>query len=74
MNLMNSGPWELMIIMLVLFQFIYYIPAMIAMSKKRPDTLKIFIINLFVGWTLFGWVIIFVWVLITNSRQAPENI
>ena len=74
MNLMNSGPWELMIIMLVLFQFIYYIPAMIAMSKKIPDTLKIFIINLLVGWTLFVWVIILVWVLITNSRQAPENI
>lgn len=74
MNLMNSGPWELMIIMLVLFQFIYYIPVMIAMSKKRPDTLKIFIINLLVGWTFFGWVIILVWVLITNSRQAPENI
>ena len=74
MNLMNSGHWELMIIMLVLFQFIYYIPVMIAMSKKRPDTLKIFIINLLVGLTFFVWVIILVWVLITNSRQAPENI
>lgn len=72
MNLMNCGPWELMIIMIVVLQFIYYIPAIIAMSKKRPDTLKIFIINLIVGWTFLGWVIVFVWVLITNSKQIPE--
>jgi hypothetical protein len=59
--------------MLVLFQFIYYIPTLIAMFKKRPDTLRIFITNLLVGWTFFGWAIILVWVLVTNSKQPIED-
>lgn len=36
---------------------IYFIPTIIAMHKKHSNTNTIFIINLVLGWTLFGWII-----------------
>ncbi len=68
-----SGPWELVIIMLIFAQFIYYVPTMISMAKKRPDIMKVFVINLLSGWTLFGWVITLVWVLATDSRKTKTD-
>jgi len=73
MNYSNSGPWELIIIMLVLFQLIYYIPSIFAMAKKMPGILKIFIINLLAGWTFVGWVATLIWVIYKNSRQSTNQ-
>jgi len=45
---------------LVLFT-IYFLPWFIAMLRKHPQVAPIFIINLFLGWTLIGWVIVLAW-------------
>ena len=42
---------------------IYFIPSIIAFSRKCPSTLAITALNLFLGWTLFGWVASLVWAL-----------
>lgn len=36
---------------------LYFCPALIAFSKKHTNRVAIFIINLFLGWTIIGWVI-----------------
>lgn len=38
---------------------IYFIPAYIGGNKKNATS--IFLLNLFLGWTLIGWVIALVW-------------
>jgi hypothetical protein len=39
------------------------LPFAVAFYKKRANTGAIFALNLFLGWTLIGWVISLVWAL-----------
>jgi len=49
-----------MIELLIIIAF-YFIPSIIAMWRVHKDIKKIFILNLFLGWTLIGWVIALIW-------------
>lgn len=40
---------------------IYFIPTIIAAYKKHPQILWIFLINLFFGWSIAGWIIPLLW-------------
>lgn len=46
----------------------YFLPTIIAKSRRRPNTGAIFALNLFVGWTLVGWVIALVWALTEANK------
>ena len=37
------------------------LPTLVARSRNHPNTLPIFLVNLFFGWTFIGWVISLVW-------------
>ena len=39
----------------------YFLPSIIAAAQQKRDLLSIFLLNLFLGWTLVGWVIALVW-------------
>ncbi|MFA5604938.1 MAG: superinfection immunity protein [Dehalococcoidales bacterium] len=52
------------IIGLTLFVFslaIYFLPTIIAVVRKKRNTLAIFLLNLFLGFTFIGWVVALVW-------------
>lgn len=36
---------------------IYFFPSAIAQGRHVPNVGSIFVINLFLGWTLIGWVV-----------------
>jgi hypothetical protein len=38
-----------------------FLPTLVAKSRNHPNTLPIFLINLFLGWTFIGWVVALVW-------------
>jgi hypothetical protein len=38
---------------------LYFLPSII--GKDKRDALGIFLLNLFLGWTLIGWVVAFLW-------------
>lgn len=40
---------------------IYLLPAIVALNRAHPNGMPIFIVNLFFGWTLLGWVICLAW-------------
>lgn len=40
---------------------VYFIPTIIAAYKKHPQILWIFLINLFFGWSIVGWIIPLLW-------------
>ena len=49
-------------IMLVIICFVFYLaPTFNATSRKHPARASIFLLNLFLGWTLVGWVAALVW-------------
>jgi len=47
----------------------YFLPFIIALVREHPRKGAIFVLNLFAGWTLFGWVAAMVWALISNPKE-----
>jgi RsiW-degrading membrane proteinase PrsW (M82 family) len=45
-----------MIIFIILF-CLYFLPTIVAQKRDRPNQNSVLVINLFLGWTLLGWVI-----------------
>jgi hypothetical protein len=48
---------------MTLLSLFYFLPLAIAFNKKRANTGAIFALNLFLGWSLIGWVVALVWAL-----------
>ncbi len=40
---------------------IYFIPSIVAKTNNKKNTTAIVVLNLFLGWTLIGWIIALVW-------------
>ena len=51
--------------LLLFFIGVYFLPFIIALARRSPQTVAIFFLNLLAGWTLIGWVGAFVWAVIT---------
>jgi hypothetical protein len=51
----------------------YFIPAVIAGIRQHKNTVPIFIINLFLGWTFVGWVVALAWSLTYQSRNVIKE-
>jgi hypothetical protein len=65
---MNASAFFGLLIVLVGF-FIYFFPSFLAHTKSHHNTAAIFALNLFLGWTLIGWVAALVWAL----TRPPES-
>jgi hypothetical protein len=44
------------------FSFVmYFLPSIIALARGKRDLLAIFLLNLFLGWSVIGWVVALIW-------------
>ena len=58
-----------MVLSIFLFHFfffgwpfvMYFLPSIIALARNKRDTLAIFLLNLFLGWSVIGWIVALVW-------------
>jgi len=41
----------------------YFLPSIIAIVRSKRDITAIVLLNLFLGWTMIGWVVSLVWAL-----------
>jgi uncharacterized membrane protein len=46
---------------------LYFLPTIIAVARKHPNTTAIVLIDVLLGWTFLGWVGALVWSLLTPS-------
>jgi hypothetical protein len=46
----------------------YFLPTIIALIKSKRDTVAILLLNLFLGWSVIGWIIALVW---AAKNDAP---
>ncbi|WP_298942950.1 superinfection immunity protein [uncultured Psychromonas sp.] len=46
-------------IFVVIFLCVYFLPTIVGTKHKNSNS--IFVLNLFLGWTLLGWVIALIW-------------
>ena len=62
------------IVLILIVLTFYFLPFLIALMRARPNTGAIFILNLFLGWTLVGWVVALVWAVSTNDPPKPTQV
>jgi Superinfection immunity protein len=46
----------------------YFLPSIVALIRSKRDTLAIFLLNFFLGWSVIGWIIALVW---AAKNDAP---
>ena len=55
---------------------LYFLPSII--GKDKRDAMGIFLVNLFLGWTLIGWVAAFLWACASDRpayvQYAPAGV
>ena len=49
---------------------IYFIPSLVASDRGHHNTGAIIVLNLFLGWTLLGWVLALVW---ASTQVRPKE-
>lgn len=55
---------------LVLFSLFYFIPSIISVYRHKKNGCAISVFNLFLGWTVIGWIIALVWACMTDSKPT----
>ncbi len=58
---------EFLFILLILVVW-YLLPSIVALLRRHHNAFAIFLLNLFLGWSLVGWVVALVW---AYTRPAP---
>ena len=58
--------WGCTVLTLLFLILMYFLPAII--GRDKHDAAGIFLLNLFVGWTVIGWVIALIWACIAEPR------
>jgi T4 superinfection immunity protein len=49
----------------------YFLPSIIALVKRKRNTVAIILVNLLLGWTVIGWIVSLVWS-VTNDAPAVQ--
>jgi hypothetical protein len=58
---------------LVFVGFLYFLPIITAVLRSHPDSGAIFVVNLFLGWTIIGWVIALAWAFTSGGGGGIKN-
>lgn len=61
-------PWGIGWGFLMLLLVPYFLPAIVAIVRKKNSAAGIFLLNFFLGWTLIGWIGALIWAL-SSDRQ-----
>jgi hypothetical protein len=40
---------------------LYFLPSIVALARNKRDLLAIFLLNMFLGWSVIGWIVALVW-------------
>ena len=49
---------------------LYFLPALVAQRDGHKNQRPILVINLFLGWTLLGWVVALAWAVAAQERKS----
>ncbi len=59
--LLGVGGSVLLVVIVLAIVFVYFLPTVVALLRHKQNTLAIFLLNLFLGWTFVGWVFAIIW-------------
>jgi len=58
-------------IILIPVFIVYFLPTIVAVVDKRHSTGGVFLLNLFLGWTILGWIGALIWA-VSSKMSEPE--
>jgi Superinfection immunity protein len=64
----NAGFVLLGFWIIVGFVTLYFVPAIVAFSRKHNSKVAILVVNFVFGWSLVGWVIALIWACTGNAE------
>ena len=67
-NYGSAVKWICILLAMLIGLGLYLIPTIIAKKRNSPNFTTVLILNIFFGWTLFGWVIALLRALQTHQR------
>lgn len=50
---------------------VYIVPSLVAEKRRHRNFKAILVLNIFLGWTLLGWVAALVWASTDNVKPEP---
>lgn len=53
------------ILMVLAIVLLYMLPTLIAFGRAHPRRQDVALVNILVGWTLIGWIAVFLWASLT---------
>jgi len=65
----SGAPEILIIIFFIVGLFLYFIPAFIGRNKR--DSMGITLLNIFLGWSVLGWIGALIWAITSERKDAP---
>jgi hypothetical protein len=66
------GVTELLVLLVIAIPAIllYFLPTILAFSKKKSNKSVIFLVNFFLGWSVIGWIVSLIWALSSDNSQT----
>ena len=64
---MTIGTWQ--IIILIFFISLYFLPYIIAKLRKIKNSMSVFWLNLFLGWTVVGYFVLLFYAALTSVTK-----
>ena len=61
------------LVLMAILGLILFLPTVIANVRHHHNSAAIFLVNLFFGWTVVGWLIAFIWAC-TTVRLQPQPV
>ena len=61
------------ILWLIIAGLLYFAPALVARSRKHKSAQAITLLNIFLGWTVLGWIVAAVWAHTGNTRAGEPD-
>jgi hypothetical protein len=52
---------------------IYFAPTIVAYNRRHMSSGAIFLLNVFLGWTVIGWILSLIWSFTGNTRANAER-
>lgn len=60
------------IVMLVVAFAVYFLPTFVAKKRNHSNATPIFLVNLFLGWVVIGWIAALIWATTDNANPPPK--
>ena len=67
MGFHHHAHWAAALGVTLVFVAMYFVPALVAVLQKHPQSIGIFLVNLSAGWTVVGWLGCLAWAVMRPS-------